>query len=107
MHYYVLKRKFANAYYTVRNERNIPSIMAFPYAKPAKTMLKTILSMEKHHHPLVVEQMDEEVLLCLCKKSMQPVLIFTQPITMELDVSYDKLAMKDAVFYLEHKFKYY
>lgn len=81
--------------------------MAFPFAKPAKTMLKTILSMEKHKHPLVVEQIDEAVLFAICKNSSQPVILFAKENTLELDVSSDAMSMQDAVFYLENKYRYH
>lgn len=107
MSLYVIKRKYTDTYYTVRNERNIPSIMAFPYAKPAKAMLKTIVSCEKHHQPLVVEKIDEEFLMNTCKRSMQSVLLFTPYATLELCATHDNIPRDNAVFYLENKFRYF
>jgi hypothetical protein len=104
MHYYVLKRKYNNTYYTVRNDRNIPSIMAFPYAKQAKTMLKTILSVERHPQPIVVQKVEESFLLTSCKTSLQPVLLFSTGLTLELEVSTNMMPTDDAKMYLESKF---
>lgn len=107
MHLYVIKRKYTDTFYTVRNNNNIPSIMAFPYARPAKAMVKTITSFERHLQPLVVEKVDEEFLKRTCKASLQPVILFTQHANLELFVSKDDMTHIDAVFYLENKFRYY
>lgn len=106
-HYYVLKRKFNNTYYTVRNERNIPSIMAFPYAKPAKNMLKTILSMEMHIQPVVVQKIDEATLINICRTTSQPVLLFNQGMTIELDVSSMPVNVDEAKWLLEMRYRYH
>ena len=107
MHLYVIKRKYTNTYYTVRNNNNIPSVMAFPYAKPAKIMLKTITSCERHPQPLAVEKVDEDFLKRTCKASLLPVILFTQHANLELFVSNEEMSHTDAVFYLENKSRYF
>lgn len=107
-YYYVIKRKFAGTYYTVRTERNVPAIMAFPYAKPAKAMLNTILAFEKHPQPLVVEKVDEDTLVSPCRRSFQPVVLFTAEGNLELQVPLpadEDMDRFSNIFYLERKYR--
>jgi hypothetical protein len=104
MHLYVIKKRFTNTYYTVRNLHNIPAIIAFPHADPAKTMLKTITAFDTDKKSLVVEKVDGDFFTRTCKESSQPVLLFKENITFELDASVDA---QDAPFYFENKYRYY
>jgi hypothetical protein len=106
-HLYVIKRKYADTYYTIRNECNIPSIIAFPYYKPAKAMLKTIVSIDRHKQPLVVEKLDEEFLIRTCKDSLQPLILFDTRVNLALEVSHTMVSTEDAKFYLENKYMYH
>jgi hypothetical protein len=104
MHLYVIKRKYSNTFYTVRNGSNTPAIMAFPYAKPAKQMLKTILTFEQHKQPLVVERVDEDSLVSPCRRSLQPIILFTPEASLELSVSVPDVPSMSNTLYLERKF---
>lgn len=106
MHLYVIKRKYTETYYTVRNDRNAPAIMAFPYARPAKAMLKTILMFEKHRQPLVVEKVDEDSLIGPCRRSLQPIILFTDEMTsLELNISVPDVPNVSNMLYLEGSYK--
>lgn len=106
MHLYVIKRKYSDTYYTVRNGANVPAIMAFPFARPAKTMLKTILIFEKHKQPLVVEKVDEDTLISPCRRSLQPIVLFTNGTILEMGVSVpDASSSVSTTIYLENKFR--
>lgn len=104
MHLYVIKRKFSDTYYTVRNEANVPAIIAFPYARPAKTMLKTILTFEKHRQPLVVEKVDEDMLISPCRRSMQPIVVFMDDTVMSMSVSVPDVPTLSNSLYLERNY---
>jgi len=106
-HIYVIKRKYTDTYYTIRNERNVPSIMAFPYYKSAKLMINTILQFDRHRQPLVVQKIEEEYLTRTCRDSLQPVILFSKIINLELDVTHDAVRTEDAKFYLENKYLYH
>lgn len=104
MHLYVIKRKYSSTYYTVRNDANIPAIMAFPYAKPAKSMLKTILMFEKHKQCLVVEKVDEDTLIHPCRRSLQPIVIFTNETVLNMNVSVPDVPTMSNTLYLEKSY---
>lgn len=105
MSYFVLKRRYSNTYYTVRNEKNVPSIIAFTRARPAKTMIKTIQEFEVHKQPLVVEKLPADFLMNTCAASMQPVVVYDQHgLMMELDVG---VSTRVARLHLENQYLYH
>lgn len=111
MKYFLIKRKYSDTYYTVRNEHNIPSIIAFTENKRAKRMLAMIKQCEVHKQPLVVEHLDREFVLRTCNNSCQPLIIFlgdsNLPCTLTEEVNPFPINIEEATFYLENKFMYY
>lgn len=107
MNYFVLKRRHTDTYYTIRNAKNVPAIVAFTRARPAKTMLKTILNFEEHKQPIVVEKVPADFLMKTCSATIQPVVVYDQGYTMELDVGVHHISTHDARFHLENKYMYH
>lgn len=102
MHFYVLKTKYSNAYYTVRNSMNVPAILAFPYAKPAYAMKYAITTIEKHKQPLEVEKVDGPIFLNSCETAMQSLVVITDEETMTLHPSVQNVSFHTAVRYFDH-----
>lgn len=107
MNCYVLKRKYTNTYYTIRNDNNKPSIIAFTYAGAAKKMLNTIKIFEEHKQPLVVEKLSHEFLYRSCKSSLLPAVIYGDKEVFKIDPDVNTISYDDACFYLRNKFMYF
>lgn len=85
MNYYLVKRKFTNAYYTVNNENNkVPSIIAFTSYKRAKNMIKTINNVDnieninnlRPRQPLAIERVNANYIESKCLNSLLPIIVF-------------------------------
>jgi hypothetical protein len=67
-------------------------------------MLKTILTFEKHKQPLVVEKVNEDTFISPCRRSLQPVILFTNETPLELNVSVPDVPSMSNMLYLENKY---
>jgi len=109
MNYYLFKRRYADTYYTVRNDKNVPSIIAFTNHQKAKSMLGAIKMTEEHKQPLVIERLSRGFIEFTCRSSLLPVIIFVGQSgkTEIIQTHAEDVPLEAAKSYLNHKFLYH
>ena len=112
---FLLRRMYNNSYYTVRNNKNALSVVAFPCKHQATRFLKMVKNVEHHKQPLVIEEVPYEFILDKCQHAALSVSVFEYMRTDDYEVPAVKTTtltassdvdIEASKFYFENKYKY-
>jgi hypothetical protein len=111
-HLYLLRRKYSNVYYTIRNSSNVPSAIAFTCKDKANRFMKIVKFMEVNKQPMVVECVPEDFILHQCDMTSLSLSVFDYFGDYDIDsrtimTSANDNDVDDAKFYLENKYRYF
>jgi hypothetical protein len=111
---YLLRRQYSQAYYTVRSNKNVPSIAAFTCKNKARQFLHVVKHVEHHKQPLVIEEVPRQFIMNICEITSLSVSVFEYGRTDDGDTMIRSRTLEaieknleEAKVYFENKYKYF